>query len=250
MEIIKQQNRNFVNAKDIWQSLGMKRQFSQWIQLSVERAYLEEGKDFITFMNESNGGRRGKEYLLTKDAAINIIVMSGGQFARQLRERVLNLYKQHETGLAYTSEQIESLIDISKALTLVSIQKEVERKHFDLFNNRYEWHSYRASVLGYSTEDVVNAMRKVNKKHHSMRASLLALNANELIRVGVIDFMVAIGKDLEYATNCGELCKKIASKMELGRIIWDDTKPNPIGLNEESVREKKALYNHLKEIDK
>jgi len=242
MEIKQTNGKNYVMAKEVWQDLGMKRKYSDWIKLSIERAYLEEGKDFFTFVGESTGGRPSKEYLLTKDAAINIIVMSGGQFARQVRDRVLDLFKKYETGSAYTTEQVESLIDISKALTLVSIQKDVERRHFDLYNNKYEWHRYRAATLGYNTEDVIRAMQEVNKKHHSMRASLLALDSSELIRVGVIDFMVAMGKDIEYATNCGNFCKMMAQKMNLGNIIWDDTKPNPIGLNHHSIQERKALY--------
>jgi phage anti-repressor protein len=243
MEIVKIEDKNLVMAREVWHELGMKRKFSDWIQLSIERAYLEEGKDFFTYLgNNPNRGRPTKEYLLTKDAAINIIVMSGGQFARTVREKVLNLYKKFDSGLAYTTEQVESLIDISKAVTLVSIQKDVERKHFDLYNNKYEWHRYRAALLGYDTEDVIRAMREVNRKYHSMRASLLALDANELIRVGVIDFMIAMGKDVEYATNCGNFCKMMAEKMELGRIIWDDTKPNPIGLNSQSIQDRKRLY--------
>jgi phage anti-repressor protein len=242
MKVTKTDKGSFVHAREVWQELGMKRKFSDWVKVSIERAYLEEGKDFFLFLGESTGGRPTTEYLLTKDAAINIVVMSGGQFARKVREDVLTVFKKHETGLAFTSEQVESLIDISKALTLVSIQKDVEKKHFDLYNNKYDWHRYRAGILGYSTEDIIRAMKEVNKKHHSMRASLLALDSNELIRIGAIDFMVAMGKNLEYATNCGELCKKIASKMELGRIIWDDTKPNSIGLNSQSIQEKKALY--------
>jgi len=44
-------------------------------------------------------------------------------------------------------------------------------------------------------------MRKVNKKHKSIKKSLIQLDSNELIRTGVIDFFMALGKNKEYATN-------------------------------------------------
>jgi hypothetical protein len=161
---------------------------------------------------------------------------------KELRRWLIGLGNQHDTGLAFSAIQIESLIDLSKAMTLISIQKDVERKHFDLFNNKYEWHNYRASLLGFDTNDLIEAMRKVNKKHKSMRASLIVLDSPELIRIGIIDLMIAMGKTIEYAANVGNLCKSMANRMEFGNIIWDDTKKNPLGLNQSSVDERKNMY--------
>ena len=99
--------------------------------------------------------------------------MSGGQNAKKVRDDIIKLYNQHDTGLAFTAQQIEGLIDLSKAMTLVSIQKNVEKKHFEIYNDKYTWYQYRAALLGYGTDDVIEGMRKVNKKHHSIRASLI-----------------------------------------------------------------------------
>lgn len=243
MEIVKTENKNYVLAREIHKELGIKRKYANWVRENIERGGFEPNKDFVSFTSLGNhGGRPQVDHHLTKETAVNFVLMSGGKFAQDVRKKLLALFQKHETGLAFTAEQIESLIDISKAVTLVSIQKDVERRHYDVFNNKYEWHRYRAGILGYSTEDMVKAMQAVNKKHRSMRASLLALDSNELIRVGVIDFMIAMGKTVEYATNCGDLCKSIASKMKLGNIIWDDTKDNPIGLNGETIQERIALY--------
>ena len=242
MKMIKHDGQYFMDAREIHSSLGIRTQYSTWIKSAIKNAEIEDGKDFYSQNYESTGGRPSIGHILTRDAALAVIMMSGGSFAGKLRKQVIDLFKKHETGLAFTAEQVESLIDISKAVTLVSIQKDVEKRHFDIYNNKYDWHRYRAAVLGYSTEDVVKAMQAVNKKHKTIRASLLALDSNELIRVGVIDFMIAMGKTVEYATNCGDLCKSIASKMKLGSIIWDDTKDNPIGLNRESIQGRIGLY--------
>ncbi len=232
MNIIKSENRNLISARELYSELGIKRDYSTWIKQSIERAELELGKDFTPQKGKSTGGRPTIDYLLDRDAALTVIMMSGGQFASKLRKVVIELYNQHDTGLAFTSQQIEALMDLSRAMTLVSIQKEVEKRHFDIYNDKYTWYQYRAALLGYSTNDVIEAMQKVNKKHHSIRTSLVKLDANELIRTGVIDFMVAMGKTNEYATNVGNLCKSMAMKMKLGNIIWDDTKDNPLKINQ------------------
>lgn len=242
MDLIKSEKGYVLSAKELHKELGIRKHFASWIKQSIERAFLEDGTDFISEKGKSTGGRPSIDYLLTKDSAIQIIIMSGGQFAKKLRDKVVELYNQHDTGLAFTSSQIEALMDLSKAMTLISIQKNVEKKHFAIYNDKYTWHKYRAALLGYDTKDVIKAMQQVNKKHRTMRASLMKLDAVELIRVGVVDFMKAMGKSDEYATNVGGLCKSMASKMELGNIIWDDTIDNPLKLNQAEITERQTLY--------
>ena len=193
-------------------------------------------------MLESTGGRPSIEYLLNRDSALAIIMMSGGPLAKELRKKVIELYKAHDTGLAFTTPQIEALMDLSKAVTLISIQKEVEKKHFNIYNNPATWYEYRAGLLGYSKDSLIEAMCQVNKKYHSMRSALVQLDSNELIRTGVIDIMKALGKTDEYSRNVGDLCKSLSEKANFGNIIWDDTKENPLGLNQTEVIERKKIY--------
>ena len=248
MDLIKSEKGYVLSARELHKELGIRKHFASWIKQSIERAFLEDGTDFISEKGKSTGGRPSIDYLLTKDSAIQIIIMSGGQFAKKLRDKVVERYNQHDTGLAFTSSQIEALMDLSKAMTLISIQKNVEKKHFAIYNDKYSWHKYRAALLGYDTKDVIKAMQQVNKKHHTMRASLIKLDAVELIRVGVVDFMKAMGKSDEYATNVGGLCKSMASKMELGNIIWDDTIDNPLKLNQAEITERQALYTGVQKM--
>jgi phage anti-repressor protein len=248
MELIKKENQLYVSARDLHRELGVKRKFANWIVESVERAELKANTDFITIMLQSTGGRPSIEYQLTRDSALTITMMSGGKFANSLRKKVIDLYNQSETGLSFTAQQIDSLMDLSRAMTLISIQKEVESKHFALYNDKYSWYTYRASLLGYNTNDVITAMQKVNKKHRSIRSSLALLDSNELIRVGVIDFMIAMGKTNEYATNVGNLCKSMAKKMKLGSIIWDDTKENPLQINHTEVTERIKGFDNVKKL--
>ena len=241
MKLINKDNMLLTSAKDVYDELGIKYKFATWIKLNLGKAYLEEDKDFVRQIEQSTGGRPLENYLLTRDSVLSIIIMSGGQNARSLRKKVIELYNQHDTGKAFTSEQFIALMDLSRAMTLVSIQKDVEKRHFALYNDRYTWYKYRAALLGYSTKDLIEAMRKVNKKHHSTRASLIQLDSSELIRTGIIDLMMALGKTEQYAINVGNLCKEFAQKAKLGNIIWDDTQENPLNINYNEVNERKAL---------
>jgi len=243
MNIIKHEDGLFVSAKEIYKGLGIRKEYANWVKQSFKRAFMEADKDYLPQKAESTGGRPSRDYLLTEDSAITVILMSGGQFAKQLRDQCILLFKQYRDGLLFNPEQIFALIDISKSMTLISIQKEVEKKHFDLHNNKYDWYSYRATLLGYDTKQIIQAMRDVNKKHHSIKTSLIQLDANELIRTGVIDLLIILGRTSEYATRVGDTCKGIAQKMKLGNIIWDDTVPNPLGINKSEVTERKQLFN-------
>jgi phage anti-repressor protein len=241
MELINVKGIEYTKATELYVELGVKRDYSNWIKQSIERAELECDKDFTPFKAESTGGRPTIEYLLTRDSALTITMMSGGQFASRVRKYLIDLYKKHETGKSFTDEQFLAFMDLSRAMTLISIQKQVEKKHYAIYNDKYTWYKYRATLLGFNTDDVINAMRKVNKKHHSTRASLIKMDSNELIRTGVIDFLMCLGKSKEYATNVGDLCKQMSEKMKLGNIIWDDTKENPLQINQGEVNERKQL---------
>jgi phage anti-repressor protein len=243
-------NKNgMVDARQLHSAVEVKTRFAMWFERGIEAIDLKQEKDFFPILGTSTGGRIAKDYDLTKEAAIEMCLISFTQKGKDIRKYLIGLHNQHDAGLAFTTAQIESLMDLSKALTLVSIQKEVESKHFEVYNNKYSWYQHRADILGYSAETVMNAMKDVNKKHRTIRESLMQLDANELIRAGAIDFMLAIGKSQEYAVNVGDLCKTMASKMDLGIFIWDDTKSNPLKINEREILKRKQNYENFKKLN-
>lgn len=223
--------------------------YSIWIKRAISYADLKKEKDFSTILLESTGGRPKTQYEFTLEAAKEICLLERNEKGKEIRRWLIKLSESHETGLSFTSDQIYSLIDLSKSMTLISIQKEVEKRHFAIYNDKYTWYDYRANLLGYSTKNVIEAMQKVNRKHQSIRKSLIKLDANELIRTGVIDFFIALGKDEVYAINAGNLCKKFASEMKLGNQIWDDTKENPLKLNQSTVSERKETFRTFKTLN-
>jgi phage anti-repressor protein len=243
--MLKIKKNNFIDGKEIYHLVEVKSNYRNWVLRCIDYADLKQDKDFRQFLGESTGGRPKKIYEFTIDAAKEMCIVSGTKKAKELRRWLINLSNKHESGLAFTSEQILALIDLSKSMILVSIQKEVEKKHYALYDNPYNWYQYRANLLGYSKETLVLAMNAINKKYKSIRKSLIKLDANELIRAGVIDFFVALGKSKEYAVNAANLCKDMAEKMNLGANIWDDTKQNSLGINKPEHSKLKSNFKAL-----
>lgn len=207
--------------------------------------------DFIPLGAKSNGGRKSEHYLISLELSKMIAINSDSKVKKYYVQWLLSLEEKHEKGLAFNVQQIETLIDLSKSMVLVSLQSKYERNHFDLYNKKTDWYKHRAEILGYSTNDLIEAMKKVNKIHSSTRKSLIKLDANELIRTGIIDLMICMGKTTEYAVNVGNLCKSIAEKMDLGSHIWDDTKPNPLKINQIEINKCNEIFNQtLKSIEK
>ncbi len=229
------------NARSIHTSLGIKFAFSTWIKSNIESALLDENKDFFRLTKQSTGGRPSTEYLLTRDSSLSIVAMSRGQKAKDVRLLLIDAYKEKKTGVSLTVDQVAALTDMVKAMTLVSIQKKAETKHYHYFNKPSEWWGYRAELLGYSKKSLIEALKKVNKKYKNTRIALMKIDPSELIRSGVIDLLISLGRDQEYAINIGEWAREIAKSNNYHLQIWDDTKPNPLGLNQNVVNERKKL---------
>jgi len=245
--MIKVNDKGFINAKDIYTYIGVKSRFNDWITNALIYIDAKEDENFYYFLGKSTGGRPAKHVMVTSDIGKELCLISRSEKAKELRLWLIAIDKKHETGLAFTAEQITALMDLSKSMMLVSIQKHVEKKHFELFNKPSEWWKYRADLLGYSKETLIQAMIKVNKYHKSTKESLMKLDSNELIRTGVIDFFMALGKTQEYATNAGNLCKEMAEKMDLGVNIFDDTKPNPLKINKSLINNCNNSFKSLKQ---
>lgn len=247
IELIEKNGIKVCSARNLHELLEVSSQFSTWISRGIENAWLIENVDYFITKNVKNvdnqyyAGRNTNDYHLTKDAALSIIVMSRVKKAKAIRTEIVKAFEQKQTGLLLNADQVAALTDVVKAMTLVSIQKQVENKHFNLFNKPKEWWKYRADLLGYSPESLKTALQQINKAYKSQKQALIHIDPSEIIRTGVIDLLIALGRDKEYALNVAEFAKIIAQKTGFCYKIWDDTKPNPLGLNLPEIIERQKL---------
>ncbi len=85
IKVSEYQGRQIVSARDLYGYLEVETPFSMWMPRMIEYGF-EEGKDFITFLLESTGGRPSTDYGLTLDASKEISMIQRtekGKLARQ-----------------------------------------------------------------------------------------------------------------------------------------------------------------------
>lgn len=91
---------NTVNARELWEAIEVKKDFSSWIKAQINRARLLENRDFITLTQkgERKPGVRGasfsKEYFLTLDAAKHVVMISGTEKGFELRDYFIECEKR------------------------------------------------------------------------------------------------------------------------------------------------------------
>ena len=241
-EIIEYNNKKYASAKNLHVSLGLsKTNFTQWIRRVLLNKPFIEGVDFSYFTNKSTGGRPSVDYLLTQETAIAVIMISGGEKAHEIRMQVIEAFKEKQTGITLTVEQVTALTDMVKAMTLVSVQKKAESKHFNFLGRPKKWWVYRAELLGYSATSLKEALACIGKRYKSQKQALIHIDPAEIIRTGVVDLLIALGRDKEYALNIGEWAKAIAKSNGYHFMIWNDNSPNPLGIGLNEIIERQNL---------
>lgn len=77
-----------VNARALHASLGVRRDFNQWMRDQIDRVRLQEERDYLSYEDVGNprGGRPRREYALSLDAAKHIAMMSQTDRGFQVRD--------------------------------------------------------------------------------------------------------------------------------------------------------------------
>lgn len=170
-----------------------------------------------------------QDYYLSTELAKQICLRSRSKFKQRYASQLAKA-DQDSFESDLSSGQFTHLIQLTKAMTLVSCQEECERKHLRIYKERNDnsaanWWQYRAEVLGYDTDDLRDKLRRngVHYQGSNQRAMLTKLEPLELIKAGIIDLFISIGKSTQYALRMGKLAKEIAQSLEL-QLIDDHSK--------------------------
>lgn len=163
-----------------------------------------------------------QDYYLSVALAKQIVLRSRSKVKQKYALQLAAVSEENSTE-SLSPKQFKHLVDITKAMTLISCQEEAERRHLRLYKERNDgsaanWWRYRAEVLGYSTESLREKLRRRGIEQpatQNPRQLLAHLNPLELIRAGVIDLFMAIGKSKSYATAMGNLAHQLAESLDL-----------------------------------
>jgi len=132
---------NAVNARELYEALGAKDLFANWVRNFIQYANLVENIDYFSFLENSKkprGGRPAIEYAFTVDSAKQICMLTRTEIGKQIRlyfieceKRLNNPAYREATRLlnAPLSEVAALLLDTAKAKEALEAQvKELEPK--------------------------------------------------------------------------------------------------------------------------
>ena len=121
-QIINNDEVNSVSARDLWQALESKQEFTHWIKARLEQTYAVENEDYVSFDNfikREIGATKVKGYILSLDLAKNIAMLERNEKGNQIRKYFIacekQLREQQTPQLPQTYlEALESLVESEK----------------------------------------------------------------------------------------------------------------------------------------
>lgn len=137
VEIIEHDGKQAVNARELHEKLGNKKQFANWIQLRIEQYGFVENQDFEVFnqkVKNSNGGRSRIEYALSLDMAKELCMVENNEKGRMIRKYFIEVEKKARTQNPFAIPQT-----YSEALLLAANQaKQIEKQQLALEQKKIE----------------------------------------------------------------------------------------------------------------
>lgn len=137
VEVIEYDGKQAVNARELHEKLGNKKQFANWIQLRIEQYGFVENQDFQVFnqkVKNSNGGRSRKEYALSLDMAKELCMVENNDAGHRIRKYFIEVEKKARTQNPFAIPQT-----YSEALQLAANQaKQIEQQKLALEQKKIE----------------------------------------------------------------------------------------------------------------
>lgn len=222
-----------INAKDIYAFVEVKTVIWNWLKRCIDYADLKEGKDFLTVLEESTGGRRAKEYFFTIDAAKEICIVSATSKAKELRRWLIGLANEVETGVRLSHEQVIEIIRMIKIFSVYEFRKQALEKNKENYvqnatilnkkGNLYaQFNIWRNEALCLGREVLEQRVkeycliehRALPTKNLSKDALLTLMGDYEQIKNAVWDLLSSQNKSKELIENISKFAHDLAKEMK------------------------------------
>ena len=198
---------------------------------------------------KSQGNSIVKDYYLSVELAKLITLNSKSKVKQKYAKYLFSLEEQVDNAELLTQEQVLNVLELAKAMGMISCQEAAEKSHLKVYESRNggsgsNWWKHRAEVMGYSVEKLRRKLQHMGKavRGKTQRQMLMRLDRFEMIRAGVIDLFMAMGKSERYARNMGDLAKVFAK--ELNIEVFDDRQQSSLfaaNTNDKLVSELRAF---------
>ena len=101
---------NTVNARELWEKLGSKRQFGNWIKEKLSD--FEEGTDYTInkiVNGEKDGKFKPKEYTITLDTAKHLAMLERNETGKKIRQYFIEAEKAFRSGYGSTEHLLKTI---------------------------------------------------------------------------------------------------------------------------------------------
>ncbi len=168
-----------------------------------------------------------KDYYLSVELAKLIALSSKSKVKLKYAKWLSHLEAEEEQAGQISKEQVLKVLELTKAMSLISCQEAAEKNHLKVYEARNggqsgNWWKYRAEILGYSAAQLRRRLAKTGKSAEgkTQRQMLMQLDRYELVRTAIIDLFMAMGKTGTYARSMGDLAKQFAQELDMD--VFDD----------------------------
>lgn len=199
---------NSVNARDLWEYLESKTDFSNWIKRRLDEADAVEDVDYIVFAKNGenlSGGRPQTEYILSLDIAKEVAMLERNEVGKKVRRYFIEFEKMHK----------QNFIPQDLPTALRAYANEVEQKELAL--------KQRDQAL--ATKAWIGSKREAT----AMATASAAKRENERLKV-------ELDKSKEWAS-----IKKVAGELGVseGKFKYADLrrKSNELGLDRPKIKD-------------
>ncbi len=170
-----------------------------------------------------------EDYYLTLEFAKQICLQSNSKRKQKCARYLKAMMRRVGSDRRASLRELQSLIQLVRALSKVSNQLVCERRHADVYQKRHggrfdNWWVYRKKLLGMTQKKHPGEVPSGKFKavaNLSLRKFLLSQDPAELIRIGIFDWFMAQGKSPDYALSMAQLGKDVA--LLLGIRVENDT---------------------------
>ncbi|HFA49626.1 MAG TPA: hypothetical protein ENJ95_11490 [Bacteroidetes bacterium] len=168
-----------------------------------------------------------EDYYFSIEFAKLIVLNSKSKVKQKYATFLYKLEDKTESNDLLNVDQVMAVLELAKVMGMVSCQTAAEQKHLETYEQRNNgsaanWWNFRSKMLGYSTDQLKQKMQEMGKSTagKSRRHMLMQTDKYEMVRTGVVDLFMAMGKTERYAKNLGRLAKAFAKELKVE--IFDD----------------------------
>ncbi len=168
------------------------------------------------------------DYYLSLELAKMVCLQSGSPVKAKYARWLAAQEDKYSSDTLHSADEVRTALELVKVMQYLPYQELCEREHLNLYKQRNggtaaNWWKHRTAVLGYSVDQIRKRYENLGRgsANRSHRELLFAVDKYELIRMGVIDLLMAAGKGQFFAQKTGDLAKVLARQLNVELLDKD-----------------------------